>query len=444
MEPKTKQQKRVVELSKKLPPITEAQKAWARENVYKPAGYLRTKTIWCLECGQNFETSHELGAQLLGEECPHCRKELKVTRSNKRKFDDNWYYTIFDRKQEFQVLRHFIVNKVCKPGYPAEIYIHEVVQNWISPKGVIHNIARNTAPFTMCYDKWQYSSQMELRGAPRVYAKYGIHAEYIYPRKKIIPELRRNGFRGGLHDMTPCGFMSDLLKKPEIETLLKAKQFSLLKYFSSGYSYSKISEYWPYVKICIRNNYIVKNASTWCDYIEMLKQFHEDIRSAHFVCPKNLKLAHDRYVEKSRRRRKKEKIEEMKKKLVKQEPIYKQFIERFLDLSISDGNLVIEPLKSVHEFFEEGDELHHCVYSSNYWKDKNALILSAKINGRRVETVQFNLKLAKVVQSRGLQNKNTKHHDRIVELVNSNSNMIVNRDRENKKMNTEHLVGEAV
>ena len=55
------------------------------------------------------------------------------------------------------------------------------------------------------------------------------------------------------------------------------------------------------------------------------------------------------------------------------------------------------------------------------------LVLSATIDGKRVETVEVSLKTLEVVQSRGLHNSNTKYHDRIVNLVNSNVNLIRER-----------------
>ncbi|EJZ1787450.1 PcfJ domain-containing protein, partial [Shigella dysenteriae] len=43
------------------------------------------------------------------------------------------------------------------------------------------------------------------------------------------------------------------------------------------------------------------------------------------------------------------------------------------------------------------------------------------------ETVEVSLKTLEVVQSRGLHNSNTEYHDRIVNLVNSNVNLIRQR-----------------
>lgn len=424
MKPKTKLQKRVALLSKKLPPLTEAQINWAKENIYKPTGYLRTKSVWCLECGENFGIENGMHSSILGEECPRCGKELKIIKSRKRSFQESYYYTIFTRSKEYQVLRHFIVKKICKSGSPCEIEIKECVQNWITPKGKILNIARATAPMGFYYDSWLFYTRMELRSQYSYYNKYDIYSNFIYPRKEIIPELRRNGFKGGLHDISPYKLLPGLLSHSKLETLMKAKQYKLLARFCNDYSITKIDKYWPAIKICIRNNYIVKDASNWCDYIDLLLHFGKDIRNSHFVCPENLNAVHDKYVEKRRIERERLEVEEKKKRAIENEAAYKEFIERFLDLTISDEEVVIEPLKSVAEFIAEGDELHHCVFANNYFDRDNCLILSAKINGERVETIQFDLNELQVVQSRGAFNKNTTYHKRIVELVNKNKHVI--------------------
>lgn len=58
---------------------------------------------------------------------------------------------------------------------------------------------------------------------------------------------------------------------------------------------------------------------------------------------------------------------------------------------------------------------------------KRTLILSATIEGRRIETIEVNLDTLKVVQSRGVCNQNTEYHDQIVSLVNANRKLIRQR-----------------
>lgn len=102
----------------------------------------------------------------------------------------------------------------------------------------------------------------------------------------------------------------------------------------------------------------------------------------------------------------------------------------FFNLALTDGLLVIKVLQSVDEFLEEGKAMHHCVYTNEYYNQDNTLILSARIDGKRIETVELSLDTFKVVQSRGVCNSNTEYHDRIINLVESNAELI--RQRMNK------------
>ena len=81
----------------------------------------------------------------------------------------------------------------------------------------------------------------------------------------------------------------------------------------------------------------------------------------------------------------------------------------------------------MQEYLEEGKALHHCVFTNEYYLKENSLILSATIEGRRIETIEVNLDTLKVVQSRGVCNKKTEYHDQIVSLVNANRKLIRQR-----------------
>ena len=71
--------------------------------------------------------------------------------------------------------------------------------------------------------------------------------------------------------------------------------------------------------------------------------------------------------------------------------------------------------------------MQHCVFSNAYYNKEHSLILSATINGKRIETIEVSLKTFQIVQSRGLCNANTEYHDRIINLVNNNINLIRQR-----------------
>ena len=209
---------------------------------------------------------------------------------------------------------------------------------------------------------------------------------------------------------------------PKAETLLKAKQFQLVYNFDCFEK--KISKYWASIKICLRNNYYINDSRMWFDYLELLELCGKDLRNAHYVCPKDLKESHDKYMEIRRKEIDKEKEIERRKKAEESERAYQAFIRRFEGLLISDGEVVVEPIKSVEEFMHEGDEMHHCVFTNAYYEDEDSLILSARRNNERLETVQFDLESLKVVQSRGKFNVTTDYHDKIIELVEKNYHKI--------------------
>ena len=74
--------------------------------------------------------------------------------------------------------------------------------------------------------------------------------------------------------------------------------------------------------------------------------------------------------------------------------------------------------------------MHHCVFANEYYLKHDSLVLSATIDGKRIETVEVSLKSFTVEQCSGAYNSNTEYHDRIVNLVDNNMNLI--RHRMNK------------
>lgn len=145
------------------------------------------------------------------------------------------------------------------------------------------------------------------------------------------------------------------------------------------------------------------------------------------MCPTDLKGEHDRYLEKKREQQAKERIKEKRAKALAEEERFKELKSKFFGIHFSDGLIQIKVLESVEEHLVEGEIMHHCVFSCSYHLKAESLILSATIEGRRIETVEINLKTLEVVQSRGICNQNTEYHDRIVALVNKNRNLISSR-----------------
>ena len=179
------------------------------------------------------------------------------------------------------------------------------------------------------------------------------------------------------------------------------------------------------VKICIRNGYTISDGSMWCDTIDLLRHFGKDTNSPKYVCPSDLKSEHDKLVARRNRQRERERTEQQRMKAIEDEKNYLKTKGMFFGLAFSDNLILVKVIESVEEMETEGRLMHHCV--GGYHNRKNSLILSARIDGRRIETVEVSLKTFEVVQCRGVCNENTEYHDRIIALVNSNMSLIRQR-----------------
>ena len=175
-----------------------------------------------------------------------------------------------------------MVGATYKVGQKAEYSIREVVQWWIAPNGKTEVIARLRAMHTMYYDLWTEWSDMDLRSNKMLKA-YNIDAYKTYPAMRIIPELRRNGFKGSFHELTPYEFFTAILTDSKKETLLKAGQTEMFRY--AVISNINLHEYWNSIKICIRNGYHIADASMWCDLVRLLRHFGKDTHCPKYVCP---------------------------------------------------------------------------------------------------------------------------------------------------------------
>jgi hypothetical protein len=117
-------------------------------------------------------------------------------------------------------------------------------------------------------------------------------------------------------------------------------------------------------------------------------------------------------------------MEKARKKALEDEAIYKREKSKFFGIQFTDGLINVKVLKSVEEIMQEGDEMHHCLFFNEYHLKSDSLILSACIDGKRIETVELSLSKLEVLQSRGVCNKNTEYHDRIIGLVKKNIPLI--------------------
>ena len=424
MKPRTKLQFRVSGLSQQLPDISDMMISWAKKDCLERKGYATKSRVICMECGQRFSPESVKRKRAV---CPHCGASLKVEASMKRTDKQSMYIAKAEICEEFQVIRSFELYAYYREGKEPHYFLLEILQHWIKDDGSREVVAR---AMNMGGNGW--CGELEIRkksvGSYYCYGLNDVYCDKYHPASVFRPKYKQFGIDYKLYGISFLKAIEVLPYNPKIETLIKSRYYEILSYFDGNSS--EISKYWASIKICLRNKYRIKDGSMWFDYLHLLERYHKDLHNAFYVCPRNLKKAHDYYVAKRRKEQEKEAQEREKQALLKQKKAEEEFMSRiskFVDLMITDKKLVITPLKSLEEFKREGDIMHHCVFTNGYWKRASCLILSARIGDSHIETIEINLNTFKVVQSRAVCNGVSKYHNEILKLVNKNMNLIRKR-----------------
>lgn len=428
----------IVKLSEQLPPLTDKQRQWAINHCFAEDAFYSAGKAWCLHCGEIFDhkaSKLAVGISEASAICPNCGRELQLQYSRKNKYNQRVYFTIMTTHKGYQAFRHFIIEKtICKTTkYPntskAPMYfVDECVQNWIDDNGKETIIARSVRPMSFYYDAWNFRKPMSLK-EHNIYScasqRYDINTDFVYPISRILPKIARNGFFKSYKRISYSEQAKLLLRDKEAEILAKNKQWDLFG-FKWNRNYGEFC--FPYqhsIRVAIRHKYIVKDASMWFDYLDLLGYFGKDTHNPHYVCPADLKVEHDRLYRKKTKieaqRRLKEQIEQARQ----WEADYQKNKGKYFGICFGNEDIIVSVIQSVSEMAEEGETMHHCVFENRYFEKPASLIMSAKDKaGNRIETIEVDLNTFKVIQSRGVCNKNTDYHDAIIELVNNNMNLI--------------------
>lgn len=381
MKPRNKIQKEVVAISAKIPPITDKQKQWGITHCYTAKERTYEKTMYR-------------------------------------------YFVISSRVKDWQVCRFFQIRK------QRQLYeVIEPVRLWFNADGHMEVEAMNRFCMSGKMDSWIVGSELTLKNIPALYKDYTQMLPISVSKvTSALPILKRNGLKGSFHNMQPRDVIEGLLKNNMFETLWKCKQYSLLH--ALAYNWNRDyndADKMAAVKIVLRHGYKVTDGRIWLDMIDMLQRSQKDIRNPKFVCPYDLEKAHDeamnmyhKYEERQRKIAERKKLLEDRKAAEE----YEIALKCFMGLKLTDGTIVIQVLPTVNAVMKEGEAMHHCVFAAEYYKRLDSLLLTAKVNGERAETIEVDLKRYELVQSRGVCNQNSKYHDKIVNLVNENMNEI--------------------
>lgn len=430
MKPKSKLQAHIFNLSKQLPPLTEKQRRYAEEHAFPLMGYRNRSKGLCTHCGEPLTFPKDKHVATI--RCPHCGRKLEVEDGKKRSYVFNSYFTIVTTVKGFQVCRHFFCRKHIRRWRSPEYEFEEAVQNWIDSSGKEIVIARSTIAFTGYMDYWNFNTELSIKYKRCLYTyagtRYDIQDTTVYPHIGLLKEVRRNGLTSlkEYEAIAPNLLLSAVLSDLETENLIKHGQKALLHHkFKTSWDGVQQLKHPESVRIACRHKYIVPDASLWMDYLSLLEHFELDTHNPHYVCPANLNEAHDRLMERKRREDVRLGMKERMKEARKWEKKYHRAKAPFFGIVFGNENIVISVIQSVADMAEEGISMHHCVFDMGYYRKKHSLILTARTkDGKRLETIEVNLKTFQIVQSRGVCNQNTEYHDEIIKLVEDNMDLI--------------------
>lgn len=365
--------------------------------------------------------------------CPKCGIELYLSQVTKlSKTTDAALCTIVQSYKGWQVFRTMQAERENDISKCTEYRFTEVFQNWIAEDGkeviVGHGCARG-----INYFHWKFDEPMSIRqhndGGSGVYVfedVYAVEGNYLYPRMSFTPILRRNGMSAALmrsRDADPLVLTRRLLTDPFVEELVKCGQRAVLVYWlNSGGLIADRTRWQHAIRICVRNGYIVRDAGLWFDMLNACRELGLDTHSPKYVCPSDMGRMHDRLMARIAKVRQERELKEKCKGLNSFERSYAKRMSKYFGLSFSSSGVSIEPLRSVAEFMDEGQAMHHCVCDMGYYDAKrhpNSLILSARDadSGERIETIEVNTKNWYVVQSRGVCNGDSPRHAEILQMM---------------------------
>ena len=113
------------------------------------------------------------------------------------------YLSVVTTREGLQVIRYFLLERRVRDGHPARYECCEVMQRWIAPDGKYATVARLRN--TWYYDVWRCATPLALRKEYWLYNHMPV--ERSYPRRRLIPELRRTGLRYDLLCGGSCRYL---------------------------------------------------------------------------------------------------------------------------------------------------------------------------------------------------------------------------------------------
>ena len=421
MKPKNKIQSRLVELSGQLSPLTTTQMEWAFRNTHEHFAYrLKNGKCTCMDCGAEFTETRD-GRYF----CPECGTQLEIKDTKERVIKQKSYFVVITTKEEYQVVRMWMLLSEMRKGAKAKPAYLEIGQYWIDPQGRKTVIGLQRTLGGYYFDTFAFCSPFEIRRDNEAF--WRIADEWVYPRIKVIDTIKRNGFKGSCHHIHPVSLFQQLLSNPKAETLMKSNEIELLRYLC--HHPEDVDKYWNTIKIAKRNGYKFKDVRMWFDYIKMLERMGRDLNSPSLIAPQDLKTAHDIYVAKVNRQRIKEQREKERQQAIEDKAKFEELKSRYFGMAMTDGEIEIHSIDTIDDYYKIGESQSICCGTAKYFLKENTLTLTAYIGNKQRATIEISLDDYHIIQCRAFANGICEYTEQIAGIINANKKMIAERKR---------------
>lgn len=353
--------------------------------------------------------------------------------------DKSFYFTLVTNLKEYRVRRLYRGYKFPDKHFEHYFFV-EIMREYYD--GVRRIYCGKQRTMGCYYDCYSYGSNMDLRSAGRNY--YGNSVAGLFEISwGEHPQSR--GERVKCERRNPKDLARVIKNNPVAENLYKNDE--PLFYWLLYRSYPK--QICRAITLAKRHGFVFDDRTTpiWLDMVEAICYCKKDYHNPVFIAPADLYATHDKFIEMQYRKKRKDReqkerrreelriqreYEENRKQLEADKTINEKYIERrkkFYDMVLTDGLIECRVLRDVKAFEEEGTMMHHCVFKCKYYEKPYSLILSARINDARIETIEVDLANYRIKQCYGKHDQFTMYHQRILDLVNAQMDTIKKYNR---------------
>lgn len=332
------------------------------------------------------------------------------------------YFTIHSVMQEFMVRRLYRLYKYTDKS-TSHFFFVEVMREFNDGHHHKTIFSKTRQAFGVSFfDTFNFASEITIKDDRPNYA--GNRLSYCFDFSlDSIPE-DNSSHRVRCVSIDPKELARIICNNPVAENLYKQNDplFGHLMYRTY------LKETCRAITIAKRHGFVFNEETTplWLDMVYAIIVCKKDWHNPVFVAPADLRATHDRFirmlVRKQQQNRLAREYQRVQRELNRDKTINEQYIkrrQRFYDMVLTDGLIECRVLRDVEAFREEGTAMQHCVFKCRYFEQPYSLILSARIGGERIETIEVDLTSYRIKQCYGKHDQFTMHHQRIVDLVNA-------------------------